>query len=129
MPYMPLVTWIFLNVLSVLIAGAMSWQQWENLMMLTPLKCPVYSVLGVKCSFCGMTHAVISFFKGEWWKAYQYNPLVFIGYAVVALAVFYWTHKKKLVVPQNLVSTKIVYAVLLGLLIFMLVRNVNSYLG
>jgi hypothetical protein len=40
-----------------------------------PPVCPVKTVLGLRCSFCGMTHAFLHLFFGEWREAIRENPL------------------------------------------------------
>ncbi|NDG85174.1 MAG: DUF2752 domain-containing protein [Proteobacteria bacterium] len=40
-----------------------------------PPVCPVKRVLGLKCAFCGMTHAFFHLFFGEWREAVHENLL------------------------------------------------------
>jgi len=47
------------------------------------LPCPLRTLTGVPCPFCGMTTATVSLTHGEWGSAAAANPLV---YLLVALA-------------------------------------------
>ena len=45
------------------------------------LPCPLRSLTGVPCPFCGLTTATIELTHGDWAAAAQSNPLVYVGAA------------------------------------------------
>ena len=46
--------------------------------------CPLILITGLPCPACGMTRAVLRFCQGEWIRAYNLQPTVFlwVGYAI-----------------------------------------------
>jgi hypothetical protein len=68
-----------------------------------PQTCPLRRFTGLQCAFCGMTHAWIYFWHGEWAHAFQENRLslaLFIGAPVLLFASFsakfrdFWTDSR-----------------------------------
>ena len=48
--------------------------------------CPLILIMGLPCPACGMTRAMLSFVQGEWIRAFNLQPTVFLW---VAFAI-YW---------------------------------------
>src|SRR5690349_18473204 len=48
------------------------------------LPCPLRTLTGVPCPFCGMTTATVSLTHGEWGSAAAANPLAYLLAALVA---------------------------------------------
>jgi hypothetical protein len=48
------------------------------------LPCPLRTLTGVPCPFCGMTTATVALSHGEWGSAAAANPLVYLAAALVA---------------------------------------------
>ena len=66
-----------------------------------PIVCPLRRWTGFLCSFCGMTHAWIFFWHGEWARAFSENALsipLFAGAPVVVLSILcyrpFWTETR-----------------------------------
>ena len=51
------------------------------------LPCPLRTLTGVPCPFCGMTTATVAMAHGEWGNAAAANPLAYLLAALVAVTV------------------------------------------
>ena len=49
--------------------------QIENFLHSVPYRCPLRWITGLKCAFCGMTHAWISIYRGDFANAVHENIL------------------------------------------------------
>lgn len=43
------------------------------------LFCPIKKFLGLYCPGCGVTRMLLSMLKGNFYQAFRYNPLLFLG--------------------------------------------------
>ena len=65
-----------------------------------PVVCPLRRITGFLCSFCGMTHAWVYFWQGDWAKAVEVNKLslpLFVGtpfFILSLLLTHFWTEKR-----------------------------------
>jgi hypothetical protein len=90
-----------------------------------PQTCPLRRFTGLQCAFCGMTHAWIYFWHGEFAQAFQENRLalpLFLGAPISLFACFsakfrgFWTESR------IKTSVWLILAVLVSYTIF---RNLN----
>jgi Protein of unknown function (DUF2752) len=58
---------------------------WNLLPAHPPLNCPLRSLTGIPCPFCGMTRAVVAAVHGDIFGSLAFNPA---GILVVALALY-----------------------------------------
>jgi hypothetical protein len=58
---------------------------WPLLPVHPPLACPLRSTTGVPCPFCGMTRASVALVKGHIVDAFNYNPGVFLIFALAVV--------------------------------------------
>lgn len=63
---------------------------------ITGTACIMSATTGFPCPGCGMTRAWINFFKGDFLKAFKYNPLFLIVLFVAVGWLFIYTKKMKL---------------------------------
>lgn len=83
----------------------------------TPKTCPLRIILNLRCSFCGMTHAWIYFWHGEWVEAWHENALsivLFLGfpfYLIVKLRSDYWTDARNISLIGTSILTLVIYTI------------------
>ena len=58
---------------------------WNFLPVHPPLACPLKTLTGIPCPFCGMTRAVVAGVHGEIFRSLAFNPG---GLFVIALAIY-----------------------------------------
>ncbi len=106
-----------------------SWEQIETTLAQIPYQCPLKQVLGIQCAFCGMTHAWLAILKGEWVKAFQFNPLGPFLFGVTgggAVLICFGFDPRRLQWFQTQRQKQVFISVLLGsLILFMVWRNLN----
>jgi hypothetical protein len=64
------------------------------------LPCPLRSITGIPCPFCGMTTAAVSLVKGDWAGAATANPFVFAVAALVAVGIVLLATREAGLVPD-----------------------------
>jgi hypothetical protein len=69
----PFALWL----VSLAVANAAVWAagSGEALARLIPLRCPLRMVTGIKCPTCGLGHALIEAWTGNWALSLQHHPL------------------------------------------------------
>lgn len=75
---------IVVGSLLIFFANHFSWNEIETFLDHAPLKCPLKSLIGLRCAFCGMTHSWIAAFRGEWALSFHEN---IFGLPVMAIAI------------------------------------------
>lgn len=63
---------------------------------ITGTACIMSATIGFPCPGCGMTRAWISFFKGDFIKAFKYNPLFLLVLFIAILCIFIYLKNIKL---------------------------------
>jgi hypothetical protein len=88
-----------------------------------PRVCPVRFWLGLKCGFCGMTHAFVHLVFGEWAAATRENRLAIPVFGILGLSLVWASFFKGLPLDERKakIATLISVAVLL---VYAIVRNV-----
>ncbi len=100
--------------------------QIEGVFEKTPIVCPLRFITGLKCAFCGMTHAWIAIARGDFLLAMRENllsiPVFIMG--VLTLGMFSFNYRfeqnsgEKRRITLFISSVLIVYAIL---------RNIYSF--
>lgn len=70
---------------SLLLAGWL-YPLWQKFY---PISCPMKSIFGIPCAFCGGTRAVHAWSHGHFLEAWLLNPLVASGSAALSLYLLY----------------------------------------
>ena len=79
------------------------------------LPCIFNKITGLYCPGCGMTRAVNSCFKFEFYQALRFNALLFI--MPIGLAAYYFAyHTKKLKIAKTILIVMIIIAIGYGVL-------------
>jgi hypothetical protein len=95
-------------------------------------QCPVQTTLGIPCPGCGLSKAIIALVRGEWRAAlfeHAFAPVFLLGYILMMAVVALPGRQYRLVVRWVAVierRTGLVLCVLLGLVVYWLVRLVGS---
>ncbi len=91
--------------------------------------CPFHKLTGLYCPGCGITRMFLALFKGEFYQAFRYNPLVF--FCLPIFLIFYLDflyHKKKGTSP--LLKKMPTWGWVLIIFIFLLygvLRNIDGF--
>lgn len=90
-------------------------------------KCFFRYFFGIYCAGCGTTRMVKSILHLEFYKAFRYNPLMFILFVLSLLYMIYmatfYLKKGKVKLP----SFKVIISLVILLLFYMLLRNVSLF--
>ena len=54
------------------------WYLFFNHIWQIPIFCPIYEFFHLYCPGCGVTRMIQSFFKGDFYQSFRYNPLLFV---------------------------------------------------
>lgn len=94
------------------------------------IPCIFHLATGLMCPGCGITHMYLSMLKLNFRGAFYSNPFLFvvqpvIYYFVVKIMVLYLKGSK---IAYSKFENALLYALIIGLLIFSLVRNISTLL-
>ena len=64
------------------------------------LSCPLYTLTGYYCPFCGCTRSTIDFLQGNFGESLRKNPLIISVCVILILSYLQFLTKKKLL-PKN----------------------------
>lgn len=90
------------------------------------IPCPIHKIFGLHCPGCGATRMVLSILKLDFYKAFRYNPFLFIlsPFLITYYIVYYynWIQDKSFNINK-----KIWYIILFLAIIFMILRNIPYF--
>ena len=90
-------------------------------------KCPFLNYLHIYCAGCGGTRMMHSLIRLDFYQAFRYNPLLFIflilGLIYLLIMIIVYIKKKELILPSKFT----LIAILLVLLIYMILRNIEAF--
>lgn len=90
-------------------------------------KCFYRKYFNIYCAGCGATRMFKSIFKFKFYKAFRYNPLVFMLLIVFIIyfiyAIFIYVKENKLLFP----SFKVIIFIIILLFIYMILRNISYF--
>lgn len=86
--------------------------------------CMVYKLTGFQCAGCGMTRAVHYFLNFEFYKAFKFNPLLYliILYLIYFFVIFV-LNKFKIIKQARLFISAPLHVFLVITVLFMIIRN------
>ena len=91
-------------------------------------KCIIHSTTGYYCPGCGLQRALHAFFTGDFALAFSMNPLVFFALVVLCIDFLFlllkWERLRP--VPRIVNSHAALITIVVILVLFMVLRNVNS---
>lgn len=91
-------------------------------------KCIIHEYTGLFCAGCGLQRALHAFFTGDFALAFSMNPLVFLALVILCIdflfLVLKWERLRP--VPRIVNSHAALITIVVFLLLFMVLRNVNS---
>ena len=90
------------------------------------LKCPIKTLTGFSCPGCGVTRMSVAILKLDFVSAFHYNPvlLCLLPVIIVIKAERSYRFIKYGEVKTSKIETSIIYAMLICLLIFGVLRNI-----
>ena len=93
------------------------------------LPCPIYTIVHVYCPGCGVTRMLGALLKGNFYQAFRYNPLVFMLLPFIIFYIVDLIHSKitKKELYTNRVNNKDFYVLIVILLIYGLLRNIDGF--
>jgi hypothetical protein len=83
-----------------------------------PFFCPFKALTGISCPGCGMTRAMLSIIKGDFYGAFGYNPFSFFLLFMIVFSVVPGKQVEKLPSIVPVVMNYFFIAVLVAVLIF-----------
>jgi len=91
-----------------------------------PLKCPLYQITGLQCPLCGMQRAIHELLHGNIKEAWILNPGFFLFspyWIIILLGTMFPNLQKNNVIVRFCYRDKTILIVILGLLIWGIIRN------
>lgn len=109
----------FLGILvSIGILHVTSFMRAEVIGHFVPFFCPFEAITGVQCPGCGMTRALLSVVTGDFGKAFQYNPFVFLLLFIVIISILPGSLRERIFANSRFVTNTFFSVALAGILIF-----------
>ena len=90
--------------------------------------CFIYQNTGIFCPGCGLQRALHAFFTGDFALAFSMNPLVFLALVILCIDFLFLLLKweRLRLVPPIVNSHAALITIVVILVLFMVLRNVNS---
>ncbi len=85
---------------------------------LVPFFCPFEAITGIQCPGCGITRALLSVVTGDFGKAFQYNPFVFLLLFIVIISILPGSLRESIFANSRFVTNTFFSVALAGILIF-----------
>ena len=94
------------------------------------IPCMFKSILGISCPSCGMTRAIDSILKFDFYEAFKYNilsiPLVVLGCISIFVVIYdIIKNTDKFIQTANNIFTKYWYIIILACIISMVINNIK----
>jgi hypothetical protein len=108
---------------SIFFLQQVSWTSIETFLQAVPLQCPLKKFTGLSCAFCGMTHAWIAVFRGEFRKSIEFNALAMPLMAFLAFtfgAIFGFKMK-----ASRILSPAVIWACVTIAMVYAIARNLK----
>ena len=87
------------------------------------IPCPIYTIFHVYCPGCGVTRMLGALFKGNFYQAFRYNPLVFI---LLVIYIIYFI--LKYIFKVNIkIPNKVYYGLIVVLIVYGIIRNLPMF--
>ncbi len=94
------------------------------------IECPIYKIFHLYCPGCGITRAIISITKFNFYQAFRYNPFVVILLPFIFIYIFYTIYiylfdKQNKIIKK--IPSSIYYVLIILLIIYGILRNINMF--
>ena len=90
-------------------------------------ECPFLKIFHIYCAGCGGTRMIHSILRLDLYQAFRYNPLLFIylicGLIYLFILIFIYIKKKEIILP----SKYSLMIILIILLLYMILRNIETF--
>jgi len=95
------------------------------------IPCIFHEITGFYCPGCGITRMIVSIFKLDFYKAFRYNPLLFIFIPfiiVLTLNNIYCIIKNRVPIYKK-INNKFWVVIIIILIIYWIARNIYPFLA
>lgn len=90
------------------------------------IPCPIKTITGFYCPGCGLTRMLLSLLKLDFYKAFRYNPLLFISLPIgIYLYIDFLIKKDKSLYKK--IPEKVWYIVIVIFIIYGILRNIPAF--
>ena len=95
------------------------------------IPCPIHFITDFYCPGCGITRMILAILRLDFYKAFRYNPLLFIlmPFIIILLIDYIYSNYKNKTPLYKKIDNKIWYILIIILVIYGILRNIFPILA
>ncbi len=101
-----------------------------TLMDYVAIPCVFYKITGLYCPGCGITRAILSLLKGDFYQAFRYNSIIFIDIPLILFLGFFerlFAKNNNVKAIIKCISNIILIILLIITILYGVMRNIPSF--